>query len=499
MISSPSIADRVRETTTTTGTGTITLAGAVPGFISFNTAFPGTSTQVYYTISAVSPGEWETGIGTFTNSGTTLSRTTVLSSSNGGSLVNFSAGTKDVFVTLPASPARDLLTFKNIPGRYALASSGSTLQQYLRVGTWTAGQAGQIIKIKIFTHTGYNATDSQDQIVDLYFKTSNSSSVNVNGFAGNAWHMSWGESNVAFLGGAWVANAAGTSATSFTLYINMAWYNENSFYEVSCSDGTTWLNDPADGQSDPGAASSTVCWSAPKLLSFGSVVLTAANYNSYAPTLTGTGASGTWGINVTGSAGSVPWSGVSSKPTSLSGYGISDFILQYLSPSTDLNTVTTSGIYRIHTGHANSPGSYGQMLVMHGAADTITQIYGHYADGTLYTRSGNPPDVGGSGSWSAWRTLLADHNYTTYTVTKTGGGASGTWSINITGVANGVGTVDPALGTGGMWVTSAVGLNVARNGTAYVVVDSGNVSSYAATTSSVIDAAAIARFAFLGT
>ena len=93
------LADRVQETTATTGTGTVTLAGAVTGYQTFAAVGNGNST--YYTIAG--GAEWEVGIGTYTSSGTTLSRTTVLSSSNSGSLVNFSAGTKNVFVTYPAS------------------------------------------------------------------------------------------------------------------------------------------------------------------------------------------------------------------------------------------------------------------------------------------------------------------------------------------------------------------------------------------------------------
>lgn len=95
------LADRVQETTTTTGTGTVTLAGAASGFQSFAAVGDGNST--YYTIAG--GAEWEVGIGTYTASGTTLSRTTVLSSSNSGSLVSLSAGTKSVFVTYPASVA----------------------------------------------------------------------------------------------------------------------------------------------------------------------------------------------------------------------------------------------------------------------------------------------------------------------------------------------------------------------------------------------------------
>lgn len=95
------IADRVKETTATTGTGTLTLAGAADGFQSFSAIGDGNTT--YYTIT--DDTDWEVGIGTYTLSGTTLSRDTILSSSNSGSAVNWSAGDKDVFVTVPASVA----------------------------------------------------------------------------------------------------------------------------------------------------------------------------------------------------------------------------------------------------------------------------------------------------------------------------------------------------------------------------------------------------------
>jgi hypothetical protein len=97
------VADRVKETTTTTGTGTVTLLGASAGFQSF--AAIGDTNTTYYTIAAQTGTEWEVGIGTYTSSGTTLARTTVFSSSNSGSLVDFSAGSKDVFVTYPAEMA----------------------------------------------------------------------------------------------------------------------------------------------------------------------------------------------------------------------------------------------------------------------------------------------------------------------------------------------------------------------------------------------------------
>ena len=76
------IADRVKETTTTTGTGTVTLAGAATGFQSFSVIGNGNTT--YYCIAGQVTSEWEVGIGTYTSSGTTLARTTILASSNSG-------------------------------------------------------------------------------------------------------------------------------------------------------------------------------------------------------------------------------------------------------------------------------------------------------------------------------------------------------------------------------------------------------------------------------
>ena len=95
------VKDRVQETSTTTGTGTFTLAGAVTGFQAFSVIGDGNTT--YYAI--VGGTEWEVGLGTYTSSGTLLARNTILESSNGGTAVNFSAGTKNVFVTYPAEEA----------------------------------------------------------------------------------------------------------------------------------------------------------------------------------------------------------------------------------------------------------------------------------------------------------------------------------------------------------------------------------------------------------
>ena len=106
--------DRVKETSTTTGTGTLDLSGAVSGFQTF-VAGVGDGNTTYYAIVNRDEAEWEVGLGTVTDASTdTLARTTVISSSNSDSATNFSAGTKDVFVTLPASKVANLDTNDNL-------------------------------------------------------------------------------------------------------------------------------------------------------------------------------------------------------------------------------------------------------------------------------------------------------------------------------------------------------------------------------------------------
>jgi hypothetical protein len=122
------IADRVKETTTTTGTGTYTLAGAVTGFRAFTSAFSNADVIEY----AVTDGtNWEVGYGTFTSSGTTLSRTSIRASSNAGAAVSWSAGSKDVWCNAPATllPATGLATFTGptVERAFALPDAAATL------------------------------------------------------------------------------------------------------------------------------------------------------------------------------------------------------------------------------------------------------------------------------------------------------------------------------------------------------------------------------------
>ena len=116
------LADRVRELTQTTGTGSITLGGAVSGFVPFSLVLSNGATTFYAMIGS---NQWEVGIGTYVSSSNTLQRTTVLASSNSGSLVDFVSGTKNVILTQPAERT------VYVDGTNVAATNGATVPNSL--------------------------------------------------------------------------------------------------------------------------------------------------------------------------------------------------------------------------------------------------------------------------------------------------------------------------------------------------------------------------------
>ena len=139
--------DRVKETTTTTGTGTVNLAGAETGFETFVAGIGDTNT-CYYTIVHQSADEFEVGLGTVADaSPDTLSRTTIISSSNSDSAVNFSAGTKDVFCTLPASKT----VYKDASGNVGIGTLSPAVAFHMTGNGFKArfdrtGSAGSVVE-----------------------------------------------------------------------------------------------------------------------------------------------------------------------------------------------------------------------------------------------------------------------------------------------------------------------------------------------------------------
>jgi len=143
------LADRVKETTTTTGTGDLTLGGAEPNFASFSSALSDGDTT-YYAIVDDGNTDFEIGIGTYTSGTDTLSRDTILDSTNAGSVVNLSAGTKVVFITYPAeksvSVGGNVSDLTNDAGYFAGFTSTVT-------ATGVTASAGEHVHVTAATQT----------------------------------------------------------------------------------------------------------------------------------------------------------------------------------------------------------------------------------------------------------------------------------------------------------------------------------------------------------
>jgi len=145
------LADRVRETTTSTGTGAITLGGAVAGFVSFSSVLS-TNDTTYYVIVSSTGADWEVGVGTYSSN--TLTRTTVLDSSNSNALVNFTVGTKAVFIAQPAGRAvySDGTSIVSSDGKSVLTTAGGTGVTSYAVGDTLYYAAGTVLsKLSIGT------------------------------------------------------------------------------------------------------------------------------------------------------------------------------------------------------------------------------------------------------------------------------------------------------------------------------------------------------------
>ena len=140
---------------------------------------------------------------------------------------------------------------------HSLPASGATAR-WTKFGTFTAAHGGQSIFIKIVTNNGYNSSISQNVEVYIRFKTSNGGSLDSNGFSGDSSYYTMGASGVFPAGNIkWVSNAAGTSASSYTLYVLIPTFTGNGGFYVSENSVGTWINNMTF-TTDPGAASTTV-------------------------------------------------------------------------------------------------------------------------------------------------------------------------------------------------------------------------------------------------
>jgi hypothetical protein len=209
------LADRVKETTTTTGTGTLTLAGAATGFQSF--AAVGNGNTTYYTITDGT--DWEVGIGTYTASGTTLSRDTILSSSNSGSAVNWGAGTKRVFVTYPAETAVQTQFIGGFGFKNRLINAQGLINQRGYVsGTNTSGANEYTLDRWRVVTSGQNLTFSTSENEVTFTAPAGGVEQVIEGLnlETGTYVLSWTGTATATVGGSSVSNGGTVSVTGNT-------------------------------------------------------------------------------------------------------------------------------------------------------------------------------------------------------------------------------------------------------------------------------------------
>lgn len=219
--------DRVQESTTTSGTGSITLDGAVAGFQSF--AVVGNGNTTYYCIVDTQVGAWEVGIGTYSTTGPTLARTTILSNSNGNtSPINLSssANTKSVFVTYPAEKSVNLDSNDNVT---ALGNVTS--------GTWQASTIGVA-----YGGTGVTSSSGANSVV---LRDSNANVVFNNFIAGATAVTAAAGTTVLTVASTRTQILVGSTTQTFQLPDATTLSVGHSFIFVNLSSGTLTIRDNA--------------------------------------------------------------------------------------------------------------------------------------------------------------------------------------------------------------------------------------------------------------
>ena len=242
------VADRVQETSTTTGTGNLTLGGAVTGFQAFSSVLS-TGDTTYYTIADQGGANWEVGLGTFT-SPSTLARTTILSSSNAGSAVNFTAGSKAVFITYPAG--RSVLS--NSSGVVPVAAGGTSAATLtannVLLGNGTSavqfvapGTSGNVLTSNGTTWSssaasptyGYrrNRIINGSMVIDQ--RNAGATGTAIGGFTVDRWIYNTNQASK----GTWGQNL--NSVTTLVGFPNYLGFQSSSAYTLLAGDGFTFL------------------------------------------------------------------------------------------------------------------------------------------------------------------------------------------------------------------------------------------------------------------
>jgi hypothetical protein len=206
--------DRVKETTTTTGTGSFALAGAVTGYDSFGQIGSGNTT--YYAVYLDGGSEWEVGIGTYT-SPSTLSRDTILASSNSGSVVTFSAGQKTIWCDYPAGAAV-----------YASNNGSQTSGQALKSNGVGVPPTWQNITNGTVTSVGLTTSAASLAITNTPITSSGNIGVNFSGLSSQYVRGDGALANFPTTGG-----GGSSVAYYFNGSVNQGTFGGNTYYEMS--------------------------------------------------------------------------------------------------------------------------------------------------------------------------------------------------------------------------------------------------------------------------
>ena len=235
--------ERVKETTTTTGTGALSLGGAPTGFETFAAGI-GNSNTTYYAIFHSTADEFEVGLGTLDGDSSDLTRTTIYASSNSDSAVNFSAGTKTVFCTMPAARSvfldadGDVTLGANLDVGGNLTVTGTTT---FNGGTLTLGDAntdnivfgGEVDSDIIPDDDGtFDLGSASKEWQDLFID----GTANIDSLVADTADINGGTIDGAIIGGASAAAITGTAITGTSFVIGSADINET---ELETIDGVT--------------------------------------------------------------------------------------------------------------------------------------------------------------------------------------------------------------------------------------------------------------------